>query len=71
MGWNDQPLAEGSADFMYDVQNYKSEASSYMLWWDTTMQADDAQEYLALLQELYIGNITPEEFCEGMADQLS
>lgn len=69
--WNDQPLAEGSADFMYDVQDYKSEASSYMLWWDTTMQADDAQEYLALLQELFIGNITPEEFCEGMADQLS
>lgn len=69
--WNNQPLAEGSAEFMYEVQEMKSEATSYMLWWDTTMQADDAQEYLALLQELYIGNITPEEFCEGMSDQLS
>lgn len=69
--WNDQPLSEGSAKFMYDVQDYKSEATSYMLWWDTTMQADDAQEYLALLQELYVGNITPEEFCQGMSAQLS
>lgn len=69
--WNDQPLSEGSEDFMYDVQDFKSEATSYMLWWDTTMQADDAQEYLALLQELYVGNITPEDFCTAMNDQLS
>jgi raffinose/stachyose/melibiose transport system substrate-binding protein len=34
------------------------------------MEADDAGEYLALLQELYIGNLSPQEFVEAMADQL-
>lgn len=69
--WNGNDLPDGIAEFMFDVQEYKADATSYMLWWDTTMQADDAQEYLALLQELYVGNITPEEFCEAMNDQLS
>lgn len=66
--WNNQPLGEGSPDFMYDVEKMKSSATSYMLWWDTTMVADDAQEYLSLLQELYNGNITPEEFTSSLND---
>ena len=34
------------------------------------MDANDAGEYLALLQELYIGNLTPEEFVKAMSNQL-
>lgn len=45
-------------------------ATSFTLWFDTLMEADDAGEYLALLQELYVGNISPEEFTGSMADQL-
>jgi len=45
-------------------------ATSFTLWFDTLMTADDAGEYLALLQELYVGNMTPAEFDESMAAQL-
>jgi len=34
------------------------------------MEAEDAGEYLALLQELYVGNLSPEEFTQAMAEQL-
>ncbi len=51
------------------AQNARN-ATSFTLWFDTLMEAGDAGEYLALLQELYIGNLTPEEFVEAMADQL-
>jgi raffinose/stachyose/melibiose transport system substrate-binding protein len=47
-----------------------SKATSFTLWFDTLMEADDAGEYLALLQELYVGNISPKEFDESMAAQL-
>lgn len=52
------------------VADYATSATSFTLWFDTLMEADDAGEYLALLQELYVGNITPEEFVEAMATQL-
>ena len=45
-------------------------ATSFTLWFDTLMEADDAGEYLANLQELYVGNMTPKEFDEAMAAQL-
>jgi len=46
-------------------------ATSFTLWFDTLMEAEDAGEYLALLQELYVGNLTPEEFARAMDEQLS
>lgn len=52
------------------VAGYAKGATSFTLWFDTLMDANDAGEYLALLQELYIGNLTPEEFVEAMAGQL-
>lgn len=52
------------------VAEYATGATSFTLWFDTLMDANDAGEYLALLQELYIGNLTPEEFVEAMATQL-
>jgi raffinose/stachyose/melibiose transport system substrate-binding protein len=52
------------------VAAYANGATSFTLWFDTLMESEDAGEYLALLQELYIGSITPEEFQKAMADQL-
>ena len=52
------------------VADYASNATSFTLWFDTLMDANDAGEYLALLQELYIGNLTPEDFVKAMASQL-
>lgn len=52
------------------VADYATNATSFTLWFDTLMEAEDAGEYLALLQELYVGNITPEEFTKAMAAQL-
>lgn len=52
------------------VAEYATGATSFTLWFDTLMDADDSGEYISLLQELYVGNITPEEFTQAMADQL-
>ncbi len=52
------------------LAGYASGASSFTLWFDTMMEAEDAGEYLTLLQEMYVGNITPEQFVKSMADQL-
>ncbi len=49
---------------------YAKGATSFTLWFDTLMAAEDAGEYLALLQELYTGNLAPEEFAKSMAEQL-
>ncbi len=53
------------------VAGYTAGASSFTLWFDTLMSSDNAGEYLALLQQLYFGDVSPEEFVEAMADQLS
>lgn len=50
--------------------DYAAGATSFTLWFDTLMEAEDAGEYLALLQELYVGNLSPEEFAQAMAEQL-
>jgi len=53
------------------VSDYAAGATSFTLWFDTLMDAGDAGEYLALLQELYVGNIDAEAFAEAMDAQLS
>ena len=52
------------------IADYTTNATSFTLWFDTLMSSEDAGEYLALLQQLYIGDLTPEEFVEAMAEQL-
>lgn len=52
------------------IAGFASEATSFTIWYDTLMEAEDAGEYLALLQELYMGNISPEDFAAAMANQL-
>ena len=53
-----------------EVADFAATATSFTLWADTLMEADDASVYLTLLQELYLGGIEPEEFVRAMAVQL-
>lgn len=69
--WNGDTVPDNSGEYLVLDQQYKTEASSSMLWWDTTMVSEDAQEYLQLLQELYVGNLTPEEFVSALSDQFA
>lgn len=69
--WTDTPATEGLSEFQQKIEDYKAQATSYCLWWDTTMIADDAAEYLSLLEQLYTGDITAEDFVAGMDAQLS
>ncbi len=57
------PLTKKLADFA-------ANATSFTLWFDTTMEAEDAGEYLTLLQEMYVGKITPEGFVSSMKKNL-
>lgn len=42
------------------------EAESFTLWWDTILEGQDTQVYLNALQELFLGDITPEQFVERL-----
>ena len=52
------------------VTEYANNATSFTLWFDTLLESEDANEYLALLQKLYLGSISPEDFQKEMAAQL-
>ncbi|MDR1419817.1 MAG: hypothetical protein LBI86_05545 [Treponema sp.] len=41
-------------------------AQSYTLWWDSSLEAADAQVYLTNLTALFAKQITPEQFASVM-----
>lgn len=53
-----------------DVAKLANGATSFTLWFDTLLESEDAGEYLALLQKLYVGSISPADFQKAMAAQL-
>lgn len=53
-----------------DIAALVQDATSFTLWFDTLMAAEDAGVYLENLQLLYLGDITPQQFVETMAGQL-
>ena len=53
------------------IADYTKHATSFTLWFDTLMEAEDAAEYLTLLQKLYANEIDAQEFVVGMDVQLS
>ncbi len=69
--WTVDYDASGINAMTQKIAGLCKEATSFTLWFDTLMSADDAGEYLSLLQSMYIGDITPEEFCEKMANQIA
>lgn len=52
------------------VARLASEATSFTLWFDTLMTAENKNVYLDLICELYKGTVTPEELCRRMSIQL-
>ncbi|MBQ6661160.1 MAG: extracellular solute-binding protein [Lachnospiraceae bacterium] len=48
------------------VAQYCVNATSFTLWFDTLMTSEVADRYLALLQEMYFGKMTPGEFADEM-----
>lgn len=53
-----------------EVAGYVANATSFTLWFDTLLTAEDANVYLDNLQQMYLGDITPQQFVENMATQL-
>lgn len=49
---------------------YSAEATSYTVWFNVLMTADDTEEYFDLTDQLFVGNISPEEYVEAFADYL-
>ena len=58
-------------DISSKIADYSKNATSFTLWFDTLMEAEDAAEYLTLLQKLYVDEIDAKAFVEGMDYQLS
>lgn len=67
--WNVDYEAEVSP-ILAKIVDYASEANSFTLNFDVLMSADDAGVYLDLMQQLYVGDITVEEFGDTMNAQL-
>jgi len=49
-----------------EIINLTSDAEGLVLAWDTFLTPEDAQKHLDLVQELFAGVKTPEEFVAGM-----
>lgn len=45
-----------------EIYNLTKDAKSYTIWWDNLMEGKDSTIYLNKLQELFTGNITPEQY---------
>lgn len=69
--WLSTPQRDDMTELQKKKEDMVKSATSTVLWWNTVMQGDDATEYLSLLEQLFIGDITPEEFVAGMDAQLS
>ncbi|TYQ14827.1 UNVERIFIED_CONTAM: raffinose/stachyose/melibiose transport system substrate-binding protein [Acetivibrio alkalicellulosi] len=53
------------------LASFTESATSFTLWFDTFMEAEQATTYLTLLEQLYFRQITPEQFAQGMDEQLN
>lgn len=69
--WLSTPKKESLTEIQKKKEDIIKATTSSVLWWNTVMQGDDATEYLSLLEQLFIGDITPEEFAAGMDAQLA
>lgn len=53
-----------------EVTAFVANATSFTLWFDTLMEAEDANIYLDNLQKLYLGDLDPTAFAQTVAAQL-
>lgn len=53
-----------------EIASLVQKATSLTLWFDTLLQAEDANVYLDNLQQLFLGDVTPQQVVDNMAAQL-
>lgn len=69
--WTTTPKNENAPDYQKKIEEILDSATSYCLWWNTVLEGDDAAEYESLIQQLFMGDISPEDFVAGMDAQLA
>ncbi len=47
---------------LMEIYDFTKDATSYTIWWDNLLEGKDATVYLNKLQELFVGDITPEQY---------
>lgn len=51
---------------MQQIINNTEEATSYTMWWNTTLESKDSETYLDALQQLFSLKYSPEQFCKEL-----
>ena len=67
--WTPDPEAQVS-DLVASVADIAAKAEGMVLFGDNFLSADQANTYLDYIGLAYAGDITPEEFAQGMDDAL-
>ncbi len=69
-GWKVDYDAAEVKPLTQEIATLVQGATSLTLWFDTLLQAEDANIYLDNLQQLYLGDITPQQVIDNMVAQL-
>ena len=65
-GLEDQIAANDNAEYLSFVYGMVRDAPHFQLSWDQALPADAAQELLNNLSQLFLGEITPQQFSDNM-----
>ncbi|GAA4906124.1 extracellular solute-binding protein [Tessaracoccus lubricantis] len=66
LGLEDKIAASDDAEYLTFVYGMVKDAPHFQLSWDQALPADQAQELLTNLSQIFLGQITPEQFVENM-----
>ncbi|MBE5815987.1 MAG: extracellular solute-binding protein [Clostridiales bacterium] len=69
--WAADPNAEVANDLIPAVANMVAQADDMVLFGDNFLSADAANTYLDYIGQAFAGDITAEEFAEGLASELN
>ena len=69
--WTADPNAEVANDLIPAVANMVAQADDMVLFGDNFLSADAANTYLDYIGQAFAGDITAEEFAEGLASELN
>ncbi|PWW33711.1 MULTISPECIES: extracellular solute-binding protein [Paenibacillus] len=66
--WNTDDLdTSGLSTLDQSSAEIMKTATSFIAWWDNILPAESAEAHKNLIAQLLAGDVTPEEFCEQMA----
>lgn len=69
--WTTAAKRDDLMDYQKKIEEILDSATSFCLNWNCILEGDDATEYESLLEQLFIGDITPEDFVAAMDAQLA